>query len=78
LTVDGLARQMTVDTRTTLLDALRERLGIISPKRAAITVSAGRARSVAVLRELDRGWPSHVTTDVAARRRGPTRRSGNG
>jgi xanthine dehydrogenase YagT iron-sulfur-binding subunit len=33
LTVDGRQRTVTVDTRTTLLDALRERLGVISPKK---------------------------------------------
>ena len=31
--VDGTEHRLTVDTRTTLLDALRERLGIISPKK---------------------------------------------
>jgi xanthine dehydrogenase YagT iron-sulfur-binding subunit len=33
LTVDGAARDVEVDTRTTLLDALRERLGVTSPKK---------------------------------------------
>jgi xanthine dehydrogenase YagT iron-sulfur-binding subunit len=33
LKVDGVERRLTVDTRTTLLDALRERLGITSPKK---------------------------------------------
>ena len=33
LRVDGTERHLTVDTRTTLLDALRERLGITSPKK---------------------------------------------
>jgi xanthine dehydrogenase YagT iron-sulfur-binding subunit len=126
LTVDGVERQMTVDTRTTLLDALRERLGNTSPKKGCdhgqcgactILLNGERALScltlavaydgahirtadglagdgelhpvqacfvehdafqcgyctpgqvcsaVAVLQELDRGWPSHVTTDVAA------------
>jgi len=31
--VDGTEHRLTVDTRTTLLDALRERLGISSPKK---------------------------------------------
>ncbi len=31
--VDGTVRTLTVDTRTSLLDALRERLGVISPKK---------------------------------------------
>jgi xanthine dehydrogenase YagT iron-sulfur-binding subunit len=33
LTVDGVPRRLTVDTRTTLLDTLRERLGNTSPKK---------------------------------------------
>jgi xanthine dehydrogenase YagT iron-sulfur-binding subunit len=33
LVVDGAAHSLTVDTRTTLLDALRDRLEIISPKK---------------------------------------------
>ena len=33
LRVDGAERALTVDTRTTLLDALRERLGVTSPKK---------------------------------------------
>jgi xanthine dehydrogenase YagT iron-sulfur-binding subunit len=33
LRVDGVEQRLTVDTRTTLLDALRERLGITSPKK---------------------------------------------
>jgi xanthine dehydrogenase YagT iron-sulfur-binding subunit len=33
LTVDGAERRLAVDTRTSLLDALRERLGNTSPKK---------------------------------------------
>ena len=33
MTVDGTERSVTVDTRTSLLDALRERLGVTSPKK---------------------------------------------
>src|SRR3954467_5271845 len=33
LRVDGTEHRLAVDTRTTLLDALRERLGIYSPKK---------------------------------------------
>jgi xanthine dehydrogenase YagT iron-sulfur-binding subunit len=33
LWVDGRQRSLVVDTRTTLLDALRERLGVTSPKK---------------------------------------------
>ena len=44
LTVDGEPRTVTVDTRTTLLDALRERLGVTSPKKGCATASAAPAR----------------------------------
>src|SRR5260370_18484445 len=33
LRVNGAERRLTVDTRTTLLDALRERLGVTGPKK---------------------------------------------
>ena len=33
LTVDGQAHEVTADTRTTLLDLMRERLGVTSPKK---------------------------------------------
>ena len=33
LQVDGTPRSLTVDTRTTVLDALRDRLGVTSPKK---------------------------------------------
>jgi len=33
LQVDGRQRRLTLDTRTTLLDALRERLGVTGPKK---------------------------------------------
>lgn len=33
LTVDGFRRELTVDTRTTLLDLLRDRLGAMAPKK---------------------------------------------
>ncbi|MFI0478992.1 2Fe-2S iron-sulfur cluster-binding protein [Actinomadura sp. 9N215] len=33
LTVDGASRSLVVDTRTTLLDALRDHLGVTSPKK---------------------------------------------
>jgi xanthine dehydrogenase YagT iron-sulfur-binding subunit len=124
LRVDGEAHRLTVDTRTSLLDLLRERLGNTSPKKgcdhgqcgactvlldgervlsclalavahdgAEITTADGLARdgelhpvqrafidqdafqcgyctpgqicsAVAVLDEVRRGWPSHVTADL--------------
>jgi xanthine dehydrogenase YagT iron-sulfur-binding subunit len=33
LRVDGEARRLTVDTRTTLLDAMRDHLGVMAPKK---------------------------------------------
>jgi xanthine dehydrogenase YagT iron-sulfur-binding subunit len=126
LTVDGTPHQLTVDTRTTLLDLLRERLGNTSPKKgcdhgqcgactvlldgervlsclalsiahdgAQITTANGLAEdgqlhavqqafvdqdafqcgyctpgqicsAVGVLDEVRRGWPSHVTEDLAS------------
>jgi xanthine dehydrogenase YagT iron-sulfur-binding subunit len=33
LLVDGVPRSLTIDTRTTLLDALRDHLGVTSPKK---------------------------------------------
>ena len=42
--VNGEARSLKVDTRTTLLDALREHLHLTGTKKAAITGSAAPAR----------------------------------
>jgi xanthine dehydrogenase YagT iron-sulfur-binding subunit len=56
LTVDGTPFPLTVDTRTTLLDALRERLGVTSPKKGcdhgqcgACTVLLGGRRILSCL-----------------------------
>jgi aerobic-type carbon monoxide dehydrogenase small subunit (CoxS/CutS family) len=45
LSVDGQDRRLSVDPRVTLLDALRDHLGVMSPKRAVITASAAPALS---------------------------------
>jgi xanthine dehydrogenase YagT iron-sulfur-binding subunit len=126
LRVDGEAHRLTVDTRTSLLDLLRERLGNTSPKKgcdhgqcgactvlldgeralsclalavahdgAEVVTADGLAAAgelhpvqqafldqdafqcgyctpgqvcsaVAVLDEVRRGWPSHVTEDLTA------------
>lgn len=54
--VDGVPRRLTVDTRSTLLDVLRERLGVTSPKKGcdhgqcgACTVLSGGLRVVSCL-----------------------------
>jgi xanthine dehydrogenase YagT iron-sulfur-binding subunit len=56
LSVDGWGYRLTVDTRTTLLDALRDRLGVSSPKKGcdhgqcgACTVLVGGRRVLACL-----------------------------
>lgn len=126
LSVDGERRTATVDTRVTLLELLREHLGVVAPKKgcdhgqcgsctvlldgrrvtsclafavqhdgAQVTTAAGLGTAdaphpvqqafldndalqcgyctpgqicsaVGMLAELEEGWPSHVSPDVAA------------
>ncbi|MCC9308890.1 2Fe-2S iron-sulfur cluster-binding protein [Kitasatospora sp. RB6PN24] len=54
--VDGIPRRLSIDTRMTLLDALRERLGVTSPKKGcdhgqcgACTVLSGGRRVLSCL-----------------------------
>ena len=62
LQVDGRSRRLTVDTRTSLLDALRERLGNTSPKIAATTASAVPARCSRLLHSATRSWVISATS----------------
>jgi xanthine dehydrogenase YagT iron-sulfur-binding subunit len=61
LTVDGEERAVTVDTRTTLLDALRERLGVTSPKKGC---DHGQCGSCTVLLD-GRRWLTCLSLAVA-------------
>ena len=62
VTVDGESRIVTVDSRTTLLDALRDRLGVISRLKSrephSVVVSAKTGEGIAdVLRAVEADLP---------------------
>ena len=69
LRVNGVMRRLTIDTRTTLLDALRERLGITGPKKGCdhgqcgactVLVEGRRVNACLTLAVMKDG--AHVTT----------------
>src|SRR5437763_6751456 len=68
LIVDGVPRPVTVDTRTTMLDALRERLGVTSPKKGC---DHGQCGACTVLLD-GRRVLSCLTLAVAAQRHNVT------
>jgi xanthine dehydrogenase YagT iron-sulfur-binding subunit len=68
LRVNGTDHELTVDTRTTLLDALRERLGITGPKKGcdhgqcgACTIHFDGRRVVSCLTLAVQAQGKHVT-----------------
>jgi xanthine dehydrogenase YagT iron-sulfur-binding subunit len=74
LTVDGVSRTVTVDTRTTLLDALRDRLGVTSPKKGcdhgqcgACTVLLDGRRTLSCLKLAVTENGADVTTSAGLR-----------
>ncbi len=79
LNVDGRARTLTVDPRTTVLDALRERLGVTSPKKGgdhgqcgACTVLLDGRRSLSCLAlAVAHDGAEVVTADGLAAQPGP-------
>ena len=74
LTVAGVSRTVTVDTRTTLLDALRDRLGVTSPKKGcdhgqcgACTVLLDGRRTLSCLKLAVTENGADVTTSAGLR-----------
>ena len=74
LTVDGISHTVTVDTRTTLLDTLRDRLGVTSPKKGcdhgqcgACTVLVDGRRTLSCLRLAVAEHGSQVVTSAGLR-----------
>ncbi len=72
LRVNGAEHPLVIDTRTTLLDALRERLGLTGPKKGCDHGQCGYCTpgqlcsAVGMLREAEAGWPSAVSADLTA------------
>ncbi|MFW5417696.1 2Fe-2S iron-sulfur cluster binding domain-containing protein [Nocardiopsis sp. CNT-189] len=66
LVVDGRQLKTTVDTRTTLLDALRDRLGVMSPKKGCDHGQCGSCTVLLEGRRIVSCLPLAVAHDGAA------------
>ena len=72
LRINGQEHALELDTRTSLLDLLRERLGLTGAKKGCDHGQCGYCTpgqicsAVGMLAEVEAGWPSHATADVAA------------
>src|SRR6185437_11223275 len=72
LTVNGVRHELKVDPRTTLLDLLREQLGLTGTKKGCDGFQCGYCTpgqicsAVGMLAELKSGLPSAVTADLKA------------